>query len=199
MMQSNILGRYDKMSLDKDKKYTYADYSSWDTECKFELFDGIPVMQPRPDLEHQRIEGRLVQQLGNSLGEKAGDVFPEAEILLPGLDGEEPPEVKNVFVPDLIVVCDGRKLKEKYCLGAPDLVVEVVSPSTVKSDRMEKLNYYQKAGVPEYWIVSPKEENATVFVLQEKMYRIAAVYTKEDTDAVVFSIPDCKIDMSKIF
>ena len=68
-------------------------------------------------------------------------------------------------MPDLAVICNPNKLHEQYCFGAPTVVMEILFPSTVKADRLVKLNRYQQAGVPEYWIVLPQEQNATVFVL----------------------------------
>jgi len=187
------------MSFDKDKSYTFADYASWDAEYKYELLDGMPVMQPRPDLEHQRIEGALIQQLRNYLDGKPGVAFPESEVLLLDSPEQKPNDARNVFVPDIIVVCEPQKIKKQYCLGAPTVVMEVVSPATVKNDRLVKLSHYQKAGVMEYWIVSPQEQNVSVYMLRDGGYHIMAVYTKEDTEAPVLSLEGCVLNMAKIF
>ena len=77
--------------------------------------------------------------------------------------------------------------------------MEILSPSTAKADRLVKLNRYQQAGVPEYWIVSPQEQNVTVFVLENGLYRTVAVYTKEDTAAKVFTLTGCELDLTKVF
>ena len=95
-------------------------------------------------------------------------------------------------------MCEPEKLTEQYCIGAPTLVMEILSPSTAKADRLVKLNKYQQAGVPEYWIVSPQERNVTVFALENGVYRTAAVYTSEDTAARILSLDGGVLDLSKV-
>jgi len=107
--------------------------------------------------------------------------------------------VSTVCVPDLAVICNPNKLHEQYCFGAPTVVMEILFPSTVKADRLVKLNRYQQAGVPEYWIVLPQEQNATVFVLEHGLYRTVAVYAKEDTAAKVFTLTGCELDLTRVF
>ena len=97
--------------------------------------------------------------------------------------------MSTVCVPDLAVICNPNKLHEQYCFGAP----------TVKADRLVKLNRYQQAGVPEYWIVLPQEQNATVFVLENGLYRTVAVYAKEDTAAKVFTLTGCELELTRVF
>ncbi len=179
--------------------YTYKDYFSWDTDEKFELFDGQAVMQARTSFEHQLIEAALITQLGSYLRGKRCRAVSEVEVLLPSTRDQGAEDVKNVFIPDIIVVCEPEKIKKQYCLGAPTVVMEILSPSTGKNDRFIKLNAYQRAGVMEYWIVSPAEKTATVFVLENGMYHTAAVYTDKDTEAQVFSLESCTIDMSRVF
>lgn len=103
------------------------------------------------------------------------------------------------YFADLAVICAPEKLHEQYCFGAPTVVMEILSPSTAKADRFVKLNRYQQAGVPEYWIISPQEQNATVFVLENGLYRTVAVYTKEDSAAKVFTLTGCELDLTKVF
>ena len=102
-------------------------------------------------------------------------------------------------MPDLAVICNPNKLREQYCFGAPTVVMEILSPSTVKADRLVKLNRYQQAGVPKYWIVLPQEQNATVFVLENGLCRTVAVYAKEDTAAKVFTLTGCELDLTRVF
>lgn len=187
------------MPLPQTTHCTYADYLTWDTEQKYELFDGVPVMQARPSIQHQSIEGALLQQLRNFLDGKPCRAFAEIEVLLPDHAHQSADDVSTVYVPDLAVICDPDKLHEQYCLGAPAVVMEILSPSTAKADRLVKPNRYQQAGVPEYWIVSPQEQNATVFVLENGLYRTVAVYTKEDSAAKVFTLTGCELDLTRVF
>lgn len=186
------------MPLPQEKHYTYADYLTWETEDKYELFDGVPVMQARPNIQHQSIAAALLHQLMSFLDGKPCQVFAEIEVLLPDYMQQKADDVQNVYVPDIVVVCEPEKLTEQYCIGAPTLVVEILSPSTAKADRLVKLNKYQQAGVPEYWIVSPQERNVTVFTLESGIYRTIAVYTNEDTAARILSLNGCTLDLSKV-
>lgn len=125
--------------------------------------------------------------------------FAEIEVLFPKHANQSADDVSTVCMPDLAVICNPNKLHEQYCFGAPTVVMEILSPSTAKADRLVKLNRYQQAGVPEYWIVSPQEQNATVFVLENGLYRTVAVYTKEDTAAKVFTLIGCELDLMHVF
>ncbi len=186
------------MPLPQEKHYTYADYLTWESNEKYELFDGMPVMQARPSIQHQNIEGALLQQLRNLLDGKPCQAFAEIEVLFPDYAQQKAEDVPNIYVPDIVVVCEPEKLTEQYCIGAPTLVMEILSPSTAKADRLVKLNKYQQAGVPEYWIVSPQERNVTVFALENGVYRTAAVYTSEDTAARILSLDGGVLDLSKV-
>lgn len=181
-----------------NQQYTYADYITWKTEDKYELFDGVPVMQARPFAAHQQAQVAIASEIYQFLKEKPCRVFTELEVLLPEHNAQSADEIKTVYVPDIIVVCEPDKIKEQYCLGAPTVAIEILSPSTAKNDRVLKLNRYQAAGVKEYWIVSPQERTVHVFTLQDGFYRLAGAYTETDTAAVV-SLPGCLIDLHNVF
>lgn len=101
--------------------------------------------------------------------------------------------------PDLAVVCDPEKLDERGCKGAPDLIVEVLSPSTQRHDRLTKYNLYERAGVREYWIVSPEERTVQVSVLQsDGRYRVVELYTSGDV-AKVNVLEGCFLELSKVW
>ena len=149
----------------KNFSYTFADYLTWDSGQRIELIDGEALLMAPPSTAHQLISMELARQLANFLEGKRCKVLPApfAVRLFEQAD-ERPEEVQTVVEPDLSVVCDSAKLDSRGCKGAPDLVVEVLSPSTQRHDRLVKLNLYQRAGVREYWLVSPEER--TVQVLQ---------------------------------
>ena len=187
------------MPLPKEERCTYAEYAAWDTEDKYELFDGVPVMQARPNIIHQHIQAEIITALKIFLRNKPCRAFAEIEVLLPDSSRQGADDVRNVFIPDISVICEPEKLTKQYCKGAPTVIMEILSPATAKIDRFVKLNAYQKAGVPEYWIISPRENTVTVFELREDIYTTRAVYNQKDTEAEVFSLHGCKIDLTNVF
>lgn len=107
-------------------------------------------------------------------------------------------KIKEWVAPDLVVVCDKNKIGAKRIIGSPDLVVEVLSPSTAKIDRMIKYNRYQRAEIKEYWIVDPVHETIEVYLLENGMFRLDATYFKDDVLPVSI-FDDLQIDLSLIF
>ena len=125
-------------------------------------------MMAPPTRIHQEILMELSRQLANFLEGKKCKVYPAPfAVRLFEKSGDTPEDVDTMVEPDISVVCDHGKLDSHGCKGAPDLVVEVLSPSTQRHDRLVKLDLYQRAGVREYWIISPEERTAQVFLLQK--------------------------------
>lgn len=134
-----------------DEHYTYRDLLSWPEDQRWELIDGVAYdMTPAPIRRHQEILGDLHLQIGNFLIGKPCRVYMAPfDVLIPKHDeGEE--EIDTVVQPDIAVVCDRSKLTERGCKGAPDLVIEILSPSTAEKDTLTKLKLYERAGVKEY-------------------------------------------------
>lgn len=105
----------------------------------------------------------------------------------------------NVVEPDITIVCDNSKLDDKGCKGSPDLIVEILSPSSVKIDRVDKLNKYEKAGIKEYWIVEPEQKLVSVFLLQSNdRYGRPEMYTNDDKIQVSI-FPELEIDLKFVF
>jgi Uma2 family endonuclease len=146
------------------KYYTYTDFLEWDEDVRAELFDGELVMMATPLRAHQAASGELFFQIRTYLTGKKCKVYPApfAVRLFPQKDKRD----DTVFEPDIVVVCDQEKLDDKGCNGPPDMVVEIVSPSSAKYDRVLKFRKYQKAGVREYWIVDPEIKTVQVCVLE---------------------------------
>jgi len=103
----------------------------------------------------------------------------------------------TVVQPDLVIICDHSVLDDAGCKGVPDMVVEILSPSTVKHDRITKFNTYLKAGIREYWIIDPETQSLAVHFLNNDNY-ITHTYTNEET-APVHVLEGCYIDLSKVF
>lgn len=189
------------MPLPYETRYTLADLLAWPEEERAELIDGVPVMMAPPSRVHQEIVAELTRQLGNYLEGKRCRVYPApfAVRLFERPGGDRPEDVDTVVEPDLSVVCDPGKLDDAGCKGAPDLVIEVLSPSTQRHDRLTKYNLYQRAGVLEYWIVSPEERTVQVSLLQpDGRYQLTEIYTGRDV-AKVSVLEGCCVDLAKVF
>lgn len=182
------------LAPEKDKRYTYADYYSWDDGERWELINGEAlVMAPGPSWRHQGISGGLFYQLANFLKGKDGRVFSAPFDVRLNADTAD----NTVLQPDIIVFCDRSKLDGTGCKGAPDMTVEILSPSTAKRDRLVKLRLYQDAGVREYWIVDPDTKTATVYTLENGKY-VVAVYG-DDEVAPVHILAGCEIVLADVF
>lgn len=176
--------------------YTYADYASWDDDQRWELIDGVPYLMTGPGVRHQTILGELFLIVGNFLKDKPCRVFfAPCDVLFPE-SGQEEKDVKNVFQPDLMVICEQNRIKEKYIWGAPDWVVEVLSPSTSKKDLNLKKHVYERFGVKEFWAVCPVYALVTVFRLEKGKLQLVDVYDGED-ELEVSALPGLRIPLSE--
>lgn len=141
-----------------DRLYTYGDYFGWDDGQRWELIDGVAyLMSPAPSRRHQWMLMELSRQVANYLVGRTCEVYVAPfDVRLPEA-GEADEEVRTVVQPDLVVVCEPAKLDERGCRGAPDLAVEILSPSSSVHDLKRKLPLYERTGVRELWIVHPAE------------------------------------------
>lgn len=187
------------MPLPMEERYTLADALTWDESERIELIDGVPYMMAPPVREHQRILMELARQIGNYLTEKKCEVYPApfAVRLFEQAD-EDPRNVNTMVEPDISVVCDPDKLDKIGCKGAPDFIVEILSPSSLRHDRLTKFNLYQQAGVREYWIVDPDSQTIQVFVLEDGRFQAVEFYNA-DAVADVNVLPECHISLSNVF
>ncbi|PKM93561.1 MAG: Uma2 family endonuclease [Firmicutes bacterium HGW-Firmicutes-1] len=186
--------------LQEKKQYTYADYLTWSEDERWEIIDGVPYLQAAPSPSHQLITGELYRQFANYLQGKTCEAYlaPFCVRLTNG-DEKQNEDIKKVVEPDITIVCDKSKIDEKGCNGTPDLIVEVMSPSSIKHDRVIKFNKYEQAGVKEYWIVEPEGKIISVFTLQSSdRYGRPEIYT-EDDKVTVFTFPELVVDLSIVF
>jgi len=188
------------MALPAEKvRYTFADVLTWDENERVELIDGEAVMMAPPSRVHQKISGALFTQLYNFLEGKKCEVYSAPfAVRLFEKDGDSPEDVDMMVEPDISVVCDQSKLDKYGCKGAPDMVAEILSPSTRRYDRLVKLGLYQRAGVREYWIVNPEDKTVQVLLLEDGKLLPHEDYGREDM-ARVNVLDDCFIDLSKVF
>lgn len=188
------------MALPAEKRrYTFADVLAWDEKDRIEIIDGEAVMMSPPSRIHQEISVALTTQLYNYLEGKRCKVYPAPfGVRLFEQDGDHPEDVDTMVEPDISVVCDPTKLDDHGCKGAPDLIIEILSPSTRRHDRMTKFNLYQRAGVKEYWVVDPDSKDVQTFVLDAGRYFVKGYGTAEDKLKVEV-LEDCVIDLSAVF
>lgn len=186
------------MPLPMEKKqFTFADCLTWDGEERFELIDGDAVMLAAPSSVHQWISGGLFGQLYTYLRGKKCRVFAAPFSVRPfEKDGDLPEDVRTVVEPDLSVVCDLSKIDSHGCKGAPDLIIEILSPSTARMDRFIKYDLYQRAGVREYWIVDPDTRTVQVYTLEDGRYHAAELFTDTVRAGV---LEECVIDLKEVF
>ena len=179
--------------VDYKKQYTYSDYLTWDDDRRWELIDGYPYMMSAPNRRHQEILGGLYLQLANYLKGKPCKVYMapfDVRLNADTLDN-------TVVQPDLLIVCDREKLNDAGCTGAPDMVAEILSPSTSRYDQTLKFNTYLKFGVKEYWVINPDDKILAVHILKDNNY-ITHAYSDTDT-APVRILKDCAINLAEIF
>lgn len=182
--------------LDLTKSYTYADYLLWKLKERVELFRGkILKMSPAPARVHQKISLNLTRVIDSFFYNHPCELyFAPFDVRFPNENGE----IKTVVQPDLCVVCDLEKLDDRGCLGAPNLVVEILSPGNTKKEMDYKFSIYEEAGVQEYWLVHPLDKNIQIFVLKEGKY----IGLKPVTEGEILkspTFPNLEFNSDKVF
>ena len=184
----------------ENKRYTFADVLTWDESERIEIINGEAFMMAPPSRVHQEISVAIAAQLYNYLEGKRCKVFPAPfGVRLFEQDGARPEDVDTMVEPDISVVCDSDKLDDHGCKGAPDLIIEILSPSTQRHDRLVKLGLYQRAGVREYWTVNP--EDKTVQVMLRDDYGVLQLHEVYGRDGVakVNVLNGCFIELVRVF
>jgi Uma2 family endonuclease len=157
-------------AYDYNGTWTYKDYKDWELKPgeRYEIIDGVAYAMSAPNTEHQRISMFLSGVLYNYLNGKPCQPFaaPFDVRLFYKKDESD----NTVVQPDLVVICDPEKLGKEGYRGAPDLVIEILSPSNSAIEMYRKLNIYRKAGVPEIWIINPEDKQVDVYHLIDNRY-----------------------------
>lgn len=180
-------------------RYTFADCLTWGEDERIEIINGEAVMMAPPSRVHQEVLMELSAQIHAYLAGKKCRVYPAPfAVRLFEKGGDTPEDVDTMVEPDISVVCDPSKLDDAGCKGAPDLVIEILSPSSMRHDRVTKFNLYQQAGVREYWIVDPTQKSVLIFLLENGRY--TAKEFGDAGDRVQVNVLDgCFIELSKVF
>ncbi|HBD94818.1 MAG: hypothetical protein A2015_00655 [Spirochaetes bacterium GWF1_31_7] len=187
-------------AIKPDRKYTYADYKTWNDEERLEIINGIVYnMSPAPRRVHQKISGNLFFIFKGYLKGKSCEVY-DAPFDVTFIEYKDQPDdqIETVVQPDIVVICDEIKLNDYGCKGAPDIVIEILSPNSFKKDKVEKFNLYESHGVKEYWIVYPGEKMIEVFKLVDGKYDVPEVYGVDDRIEVEY-LGDLVIDVKEVF
>lgn len=192
----------DISELDLDKTYTYADYLTWQFQERLELIKGkIFKMSPAPSRKHQKISIRLTKDILLFLDKGPCELYvaPFDVRLSPPKNNKDDNKIYSVVQPDLCVICDLEKLDDRGCLGAPDWIIEILSPGNNKKELDQKFSLYEENGVREYWIVHPAEETVTVFELSTEGQYIFRKMYPTGTKVPVGIFPGFAIDLNEIF
>jgi Uma2 family endonuclease len=191
------------LNLDLNKRYTYADYLTWMDDTRRELYNGfIKLMTPAPSRKHQKASTNLTSIFWPFLKDKRCEIYhAPSDVRFPKNDrAKSDKQVYTVLQPDLYIVCDLSKLDDRGCLGAPDMVVEIVSPQSSKRDVKDKFEIYQQHGVREYWIVNPNDENVNVFVLDKNgKFQLQGMYAGDDQIPVNIFNGELRVDLTEVF
>jgi Uma2 family endonuclease len=182
-----------------ERRYTYADYCHWPDDERWELIEGVPYgMSPAPARAHQDVTGELFFQIRSQLESRTCKVYSAPfDVRLPR-PGEADEQSDTVVQPDISVICDPDKLDERGCRGAPDWIIEVLSPKTAVKDQVQKRALYERHGVREYWLVHPVDRVLTVYRLEAEGYGKPHIQeTSGMTESAV--IEGLNIDWDRIF
>ena len=186
--------------LDFSKTYTYADYFKWRFDERLELIKGkIFRMSPAPGRTHQEISLAMTLKLGNYLKGKPCKIYTAPfDVRLPRISKEDT-AIYTVVQPDICVICDLSKLDDRGCIGAPDIVVEILSPGNNKKELHNKYEVYQEAGVKEYWIIHPSEHTFLKYTLDyEGLFQPSKLLVGGDELTSVV-LPGFILDLNEIF
>jgi Uma2 family endonuclease len=187
------------VDLDISKVYSYADYFEWQFEERVELIKGrIFKISPAPNRMHQKMSFAISVKLYQSLPGKSCEVYMAPfDVRLPRKSKDDK-DIFTVLQPDICVICDPSKLDSRGCVGAPDIVVEILSPGNNAKELRNKFEVYEEAGVKEYWIVSPQDYTFVVYTLTDGRYVPSRIMAAGDvvTSSV---LKEFSLDLSELF
>ena len=188
--------------LDLNGTYSYADYLKWQFKDRIELLRGkIFPMSPAPSIRHQKVSTMLQGYLFNFLLDNDCQLFAapfDVRLYNRKKSRKANKEIFTVVQPDLCVVCDPVKLEDNQsCNGAPDLVIEILSPGNTRREMDDKFELYEEAGVREYWLVEPNDEAVLIYVLNENERYIGMKPATDIARSAIF--PELSIDLARVF
>jgi Uma2 family endonuclease len=186
------------LALRDQQRHTYREYCTWPEDVRYELIDGQAyAMSPGPSRRHQEIGFEVARQVADALEGTGCRVYVAPfDVRLPR-SNEVDDDIDTVVQPDLMVVCDRAKLDDRGCRGAPDWVIEVLSPSSAGHDQILKRAVYERHGVKEYWLIHPVDQVVTVYRFVDGAYGKPDIYELKDTLACGI-LPEVVIDWARV-
>lgn len=189
-------------SLSYKSKYTYSDYLLWTVQERYEIIKGkLFKMSPAPARFHQEISRNLSFELLKFFENKDCKVYSapfDIRLIDPQKQSTKDKDIITVFQPDLCVICDKSKLDTRGCIGSPDFIIEILSPSNSSKEMKHKYQLFEENGVREYWVVDYTHKLVFIYVLENGKYRGYPPLTTEDI-ATSHIFPDLHFDLHKIF
>jgi Uma2 family endonuclease len=185
--------------IDFSGSYSYAHYLNWHIQEHFELIKGKIFEMTTPSTRHQRFTGRIFLELANFLKNKKCEVFiAPFDVRFP-YKSKDDVDVTTVLQPDVCVVCDPKKIDRKGCIGAPDIVVEVLSPGNNRKELDNKYKIYEEFGVREYWIVHPSERSLFQYALNDEGVFVAGKPYASGNELVSELLPGFRLNIDELF
>lgn len=185
--------------IDFSGSYSYAHYLNWHIKERFELIKGKIYKVTAPSTKHQRFTGRIFLELGNFLKGKKCEVFiAPFDVRFP-YKSKDDVDVTTVLQPDICVVCDPIKIDQRGCLGAPDIVIEVLSPVNNKKELDNKYKIYEEFGVREYWIVYPSERSLLQYILNDEGVFVAGKPYASGEELISDLLPGFRLNIDELF
>ncbi|KRT14737.1 restriction endonuclease [Pedobacter ginsenosidimutans] len=186
--------------LDASLTYSYSNYLNWLFPERVELIKGkIFKMSPAPSRVHQEVAGNIFLKLGNFLDGKLCKVYSAPFDVRFPKESKADKDVYTVLQPDICVICDKSKLDARGCIGAPDLVVEVLSPGNTKMELLNKYKVYEEFGVKEYWVVSQSDQSILIYTLNDSgKFQPSKIFTHSEkiTSSV---LPGFELELDDVF
>ncbi len=186
--------------IDTSLTYNYANYLNWLFDDRVELIKGqIFKMSPAPSPYHQQISVRISSELYMYLKDKVCKVYTAPFDVRFPKESKADKDIYTVLQPDICVICDSTKIDNRGCIGAPDIVVEILSPGNNKTELLYKYTVYEEFGVKEYWVVSPAEKTFLKYTLDENgKYQPSKLFTLSE---MIYSdiLPEFVLDLDEIF
>jgi len=187
--------------LDLKKRYNYSDYILWQFQERVELLKGLIFPMAAPSPIHQEISSNLHGFLWSFLRKKSCKLYAapfDVRLPLPNSKATDD-KINTVVQPDLCVICDEDKIKKQGCVGAPDLVVEILSPGNSRREMRDKFELYEEAGVLEYWIIDPSRKSVLTYILKEGIFT-SFLHPLTDEDVLTsFVFEDLQINLAEVF
>jgi Uma2 family endonuclease len=184
--------------LDLNKLYTYADYYKWQFDERVELIEGKIFQMNTPNPYHQELAGEIFTLLKNFLRKNPCKVYIAPFDVRITRKSTEDKDITTVLQPDICVICDLSKVDRRGCIGAPDLVIEILSPGNNAKELKNKYEAYEEAGVKEYWVVSPQNQTFLVYTLLDNKFQLSPVKVPGDTISSS-ALPGFTLNLTELF